>query len=470
MGDMLVHVHSLAACRPEGVSVRDGSEDKRLVSNASSGQGGEMNGAEILDDLAARGLVQDCTDGDALRARLDEGPITLYCGFDPTADSLHIGHLTPLLLLRRFQDAGHRVVALAGGATGMVGDPSGRSEERNLLDQETLDANVEAVSGQLRSLLRFEGDPHLEGPAAMLVDNREWTADVGLLDFLRHVGKHVTVGTMLAKESVRSRLASDQGISFTEFSYMLLQANDFFELYERYGCEMQVGGSDQWGNITAGIDLIRRRAGASAHGLTLPLLTRSDGVKFGKTAEGSVWLDPVRTLPYEMHQYFRNVDDRDVEQCLLRLTLVDVDEVAAVMADHAARPEQRLAQQRLADEVCTLVHGEDATVRARLAAEGLFGGSTPTLEVLDALRGIVPETTVAAADLEGDESLVDALVVSGLCSSRGDARRTIGGGGVSVNGARQDGEAVRLPVDGPVGGRYVLLQKGRRSRHLLVVG
>ena len=311
---------------------------KRLVSGASSGNGDGVNGAEILDDLAARGLIQDCTDRDALQARLDEGPITVYCGFDPTADSLHIGHLTPLLLLRRFQDSGHRAVALAGGATGMVGDPSGRSEERNLLDQATLDANVEAVSGQLRSLLRFEGDEGLDGPPALLVDNREWTGDVGLLEFLRDVGKHVTVGTMLAKESVRSRLSSEQGISFTEFSYMLLQANDFFELHDRYGCEMQVGGSDQWGNITAGIDLIRRRAGATAYGLTLPLLTRSDGAKFGKTADAAVWLDPARTLPYELHQYFRNVDDRDVEQYLLRLTLVDVDDVAAVMADHASHP------------------------------------------------------------------------------------------------------------------------------------
>ena len=428
-----------------------------------------MNGAALLVDLAARGLLQDTTDREALRQRLDEGPITLYCGFDPTADSLHVGHLTPLLLLRRFQDAGHRAIALAGGATGMVGDPSGRSEERNLLDQNTLDANVAAVAGQLQSLLRFEGDPDLVGPPALLVDNREWTAGMGVLEFLRDVGKHVTVGTMLAKESVRNRLESEQGISFTEFSYMLLQANDFFELHRRHDCELQVGGSDQWGNITAGIDLIRRRSGAAAHGLTLPLLTRSDGAKFGKTADGTVWLSPTRTLPYEFHQYFRNVDDRDVEQYLLRLTLVEVDEVAELMAAHAASPEERRAQQRLADEVCTLVHGADETARARLAAEGLFGAAAPTPEVLDALRGIVPETGVAAGDLEGDESLVDVLVASGLCDSRGDARRTIGGGGVSVNGVRQGEAVVQLPADAVVGGRYVLLQKGRRSRHLLVV-
>ena len=426
-------------------------------------------GAGILDDLVARGLVQDSTDLGTLRQRLDEGPITVYCGFDPTADSLHVGHLVPLLLLRRFQDSGHRPIALAGGATGMVGDPSGRSEERNLLDGVTLTNNVEAVAGQLRSFLRFDGDLAPDDQPAVLVDNREWTVGVGVLEFLRDVGKHVTVGTMLGKESIRARLAGDQGISFTEFSYMLLQANDFFELHERLGCELQVGGSDQWGNITAGIDMIRRRKAASAHGLTVPLVTRADGAKFGKTADGTLWLDPVRTLPYELHQYFVNVDDRDVERFLLHLTLVPVEEVAAVMASHQQAPELRVAQQRLADEVCTLVHGEGETARARLAAQGLFGAEPPTGAVLEALRGIVPETSVAADDLTGAESLVDVLVASGLCGSRGDARRTLSGGGVSVNGRRQDPGAVALPPDALVDGRYVLLQKGRRNRHLLVL-
>ena len=426
-------------------------------------------GAGILDDLVARGLVQDSTDLGTLRQRLDEGPITVYCGFDPTADSLHVGHLVPLLLLRRFQDSGHRPIALAGGATGMVGDPSGRSEERNLLDGVTLTNNVEAVAGQLRSFLRFDGDLAPDDQPAVLVDNREWTVGVGVLEFLRDVGKHVTVGTMLGKESIRARLAGDQGISFTEFSYMLLQANDFFELHERLGCELQVGGSDQWGNITAGIDMIRRRKAASAHGLTVPLVTRADGAKFGKTADGTLWLDPVRTLPYELHQYFVNVDDRDVERLLLHLTLVPVEEVAAVMASHQQASELRVAQQRLADEVCTLVHGEGETARARLAAQGLFGAEPPTGAVLEALRGIVPETSVAVDDLTGAESLVDVLVTSGLCGSRGDARRTLSGGGVSVNGRRQDPGAVALPPDALVDGRYVLLQKGRRNRHLLVL-
>ncbi len=425
-----------------------------------------VDGVLVLEDLAARGLVHDSTDLDVLRARLAEGPVTLYCGFDPTSDSLHIGHLVPLLLLRRFQDGGHRPIALAGGATGMVGDPSGRSEERNLLESAELSANVEAMAAQLRAFLHFDGD---DATAAILADNREWTVGVDVLDFLRDVGKHVTIGTMLGKDSIRTRLAGDQGISFTEFSYMLLQANDFYELHARHGCELQVGGSDQWGNITAGIDLVRRRSAAPVHGLTVPLVTRADGAKFGKTAEGAVWLDPKRTLPYEFHQYFLNVDDRDVERFLLQLTLVAVPEVAEVMSAHGAAPEERIAQNRLADEVTTLVHGAEQTARARLAAVGLFGDEQPTVEVLEAIRGIVPESTVSAADLDGDESLVDALVVSGLCSSRGDARRTIKGGGVSVNGLRQNTEAAVLPPDSALGGRFVLLQKGRRNRHLLVV-
>lgn len=425
--------------------------------------------ASILDDLLARDLVQDSTDAGALRARLDEGPITVYCGFDPTADSLHIGHLVPLLLLRRFQDAGHRSIALAGGATGMVGDPSGRSEERNLLDGPTLTRNADSVAIQLKSFLRFDGDLGPDEQPALLVDNREWTEELGVLDFLRQVGKHVTVGTMLGKESIRARLAGDQGISFTEFSYMLLQANDFFELYDRLGCEMQVGGSDQWGNITAGIDLIRRRSSAAAYGLTVPLVTRADGAKFGKTAEGAIWLDPARTLPYEMHQYFLNADDRDVERLLLQLTLVSVDEVATVMSEHVNSPELRVAQRLLADQVCTLVHGAQETARAGLAAQGLFNDDVPTAEVLDAMRGVLPETIVAADDLNGEESLIDILHTTGLCASRGDARRTVSGGGVSVNGRRQAPDTLALPANVLVGGRYVLLQKGRRNRHLLVV-
>jgi len=424
----------------------------------------------ILEDLTLRGLLQDSTDQAALQERLEQGPITLYCGFDPTADSLHLGHLVPLLTLRRFQDAGHRPIALAGGATGMVGDPSGRSEERNLLDQNELSSNVAAVAAQLEAFLSFDAESKKKGIAALLVDNREWTAEVNVLDFLRDVGKHVRVGTMLSKESVKTRLASEQGLSFAEFSYMLLQANDFFELHKNYECEMQIGGSDQWGNITAGIDMIRRRSSAIAYGLTVPLVTRSDGAKFGKTAEGTVWLDSKRTLPYELHQYLINVDDRDVEKLLLQLTLVSVLEISELMLDHRKSPEDRSAQQRLATEVCRLVHGDEEAEQAILATQGLFGSQSNSEDSLEALRGMVPETEVRASDLkQGEESLIDVLVLSGLCSSRGDARRTIAAGGISVNGDRQATDAVSLPNDLLLNGDYVLIQKGKKNRHLLVI-
>jgi len=416
-------------------------------------------GAAILDDLSARGLIQDTTDDAALRARLEAGPITLYCGFDPTADSLHIGNLVPLLLLRRFQDFGHRPIALAGGATGMVGDPSGRSDERNLLDGETLDHNVAVIKEQLCLLLDIGGQ-------AQLADNREWIENVTALEFLRDVGKLVTVNTMLAKESIKSRLDGEQGISYTEFSYMLLQANDFVALHDRDGCELQVGGSDQWGNITAGIDMIRRKTGAHAHGLTVPLVTRSDGAKFGKTADGAVWLSADRTLPYEFHQYWMRTDDRDVERFLLQMTLLPVDRVVEVMAEHVQAPEQRSAQRVLADEVTALIHGSGEVRRANLAAGALFGGSELDGEALEALRGIVPETELAADTLAGEEPVVDLLVTTGVCSSKGDARRTIGQGGIRLNGEKIDDAATAVT---PVDGRFVLIQKGKKQRHLAVL-
>jgi tyrosyl-tRNA synthetase len=418
----------------------------------------DVSGDAILDDLRARGLIQDTTDEQALRQRLAEGPITLYCGFDPTADSLHIGNLVPLLLLRRFQDFGHRPIALAGGATGMVGDPSGRSDERNLLDAETLDHNLAAIKTQLALLLDIGG-------VAQLADNRDWIINVTALEFLRDVGKLVTVNTMLAKESIKNRLEGEQGISFTEFSYMLLQANDFAALYQRSGCELQVGGSDQWGNITAGIDMIRRRFSVRAHGLTVPLITRSDGAKFGKTADGAVWLDPAKTLPYEFHQYFLRTDDRDVERFLLQLTLLPVARVAEVMADHVSAPDRRMAQQVLADEVTALIHGPDHLRRANLAATALFGGDDLTGDGLEALRGIVPETELAPEVLQDEEPVVALLVATGLSSSKGDARRTVEQGGVRVNGARVEDQTFE-PV--AVDGRWLLIQKGKKQRHLVV--
>lgn len=416
---------------------------------------------DLFDDLRARGLVHNHTDENGLRELLSSGPVTLYCGIDPTADSLHVGHLLAVLVLRRFQQAGHRPLALVGGATGMIGDPSGRSDERSLLDAATLESNIAGIRAQLEALFDFGGDN-----AARLVNNHDWTRDVTLLDFLRDVGKHATVNQMVAKDSVRSRMESDQGISFTEFSYMLLQAFDYWWLLEQFDCRLQVGGSDQWGNITAGIDLSRRRSGTAVHGITWPLMTRSDGQKFGKTAEGTLWLDGRRTLPYEFHQYFVNTDDQDVRRLLLQLTLLPVAEVGEVMSGHEAAPHERRAQHVLADEMCTLVHGADATLSARLAAQVLFGGSDLSVDGLQAVRGIVPETVVSGAALDGDEPVVAALVAAGVCASRSDARRTIAGGGIRVNGHRvgSPSEAIDL-----VDGRYALVQRGRRQRHLLVV-
>jgi tyrosyl-tRNA synthetase len=420
-----------------------------------------VKGAWILDELAVRGLIHDHTDLDALRQRLDERPITLYAGFDPTAESLHVGNLIPLLLLRRFQDAGHRPIVLAGGATGMIGDPGGRSEERNLLDDETLDHNVAAIKAQLARFVDFE-----PGPAqAVLVDNRDWTEPMGVLTFLRDVGKHMTVNQMLAKESVRNRVQSEDGISFTEFSYMLLQANDFAHLHAHHDCELQVGGSDQWGNITAGIDLIRRRAHASVHGLTVPLLLKADGTKYGKSAEGAVWLDTERTSPYGMSQFFVQTDDADVQQVLMSLTLVPADEVLAVMAEHEQAPERRVAQRRLAREVTSLVHGPEAADAAEAAARLLFDRAAELTE--DALATLVGEIPTATLDLRG-LPVSQTAAQSGLASSLSDARRAIQAGELWINNERVD-EDRELGDDDVRFGRYVLLRRGKKRHQLVVV-
>src|SRR6476619_8558828 len=298
---------------------------------------------DLFAELQARGLVQDSTDREALAARLALGPIGVYVGFDPTADSLHVGHLLGQLTLRRLQLAGHRPFPLAGGATGMVGDPGGRSEERNLLDRETLDHNIAAIKVQLERLLDFEPGPL----QATLVDNADWTAPIGVLDFLRDVGKHMTVNQMVAKDSVRHRMEGEHGISYTEFSYMLLQANDFRYLCEHHDVELQMGGSDQWGNITAGIDLIRRRLGKAAHGLTWPLLTRADGAKMGKSVGGAVWLDPDKTSPYQFRQFLIQTDDELIGRYLRHLSLRPLGEIEALLEAHARAPERRLAQRGL---------------------------------------------------------------------------------------------------------------------------
>jgi len=413
---------------------------------------------DLLDDLDQRGLVHDTTDRAALAARLAEGPITLYYGCDPTASSLHHGNLIGLIMLRRFQDAGHRTVALAGGATGMVGDPGGRSEERNLLDVETLAANVAAIKAQIARIL---------GPAGawQLVDNLAWTGELRLLDFLRDVGKHVTVNQMVARESVKARMAGEHGISYTEFSYMLLQANDYAHLHQHYGCELQIGGSDQWGNILSGVDLIRRRHAAAVHGLCWPLLTATDGTKIGKTVGAKVWLDAERTSPYAFFQHWINTDDAEVARMLAQFTLLPMPAIDALLTEHTAAPGRRVAQRALAQAVTELVHGSEAAQAAEQAAEVLFGGDPRQASslALAAVAAEVPCTALAPGEVlaEGVD-LVPVLLRTELASSQGDARRQMEQRGLSVNGDQV--EAGRhLGTDDLLHGRWVLLRKGKKG-------
>jgi tyrosyl-tRNA synthetase len=412
----------------------------------------------LLDDLDRRGLVHETTDRAALAARLDEGPVTLYHGVDPTAPSLHHGNLIGLLMLRRFQDAGHRPIALAGGATGMVGDPGGRSEERNLLDPETLATNVAAIKAQISRILGSDGGWEL-------VDNLAWTAEVRLLDFLRDVGKHVTVNQMVARESVKARMAGEHGISYTEFSYMLLQANDYSHLHQSRGCELQIGGSDQWGNILSGVDLIRRRHGATVHALCWPLITGADGSKVGKTAGARVWLDPDRTSPYAFFQHWINTDDADLPRMLAQFTLLPMDEVDDVLSAHAEAPARRGAQRVLARAVTELVHGTAATAAAEQATDVLFGADPrqATAAALAAVAAEVPATTLAPGEsLEAGVDLVPVLVRTELAGSQGDARRQLEQRGIAVNGEKVEPGRVLGPAD-VLAGRWILLRKGKKG-------
>jgi tyrosyl-tRNA synthetase len=417
---------------------------------------------DLFAELEARGLVQDSTDRAALAARLATGPIGVYVGFDPTADSLHVGHLLGQVTLRRFQLAGHRPFPLAGGATGMVGDPGGRSEERNLLDRATLDHNIAGIKRQLERLLDFEPGPF----QATLVDNAEWTQPLPVLDFLRDVGKHMTVNQMMAKESVRSRIESEHGISYTEFSYMLLQANDFRWLCEHHDVELQMGGSDQWGNITAGIDLIRRVLGRAAHGLTWPLLTLPGGAKMGKSAGGAVWLDPDKTTPYRFRQFWVQATDDEVGDFLRRLSLRPLSEVEELVAEHDKAPERRLAQRALADELTSLVHGDDAAAAAGEAAEVLFGGDPlgASPEAFAVVCREVGATTVPAGVLS---DVVAVLARTPLASSNGDARRTLAQRGYRVNGRVLDDATTSLADVPRIDGRYLLLRRGKTSYHVV---
>lgn len=417
----------------------------------------------LLADLNARGLLHDSTDATVLEARLDSGPIGVYVGFDPTADSLHVGHLLGQITLRRFQLAGHRPFPLAGGATGMVGDPSGKSEERNLLDPETLAHNVDRIKEQLSSLLDFSPGPF----AATLVNNADWTTPMSALDYLRDVGKHITVNQMMAKESVRNRLNSENGLSYTEFSYMLLQANDFRHLCATHDVELQMGGSDQWGNITAGIDLIRKTLGRTAYGATWPLVTRSDGQKFGKTASGAVWLDPARTSPYQFRQFWMQMADEDIVRYAHQFSLRDRQEIDAVLESHRRAPHERAAQRMLAQEMTTLVHGRAAAEAAEAAAGVLFGADpmSAPLEVVEMVSKEVPTTVMRLSDL-GDAYAV--MVGCGLVASTSEARRTIQQRGLRANGRVLETPEMLANID-LLHGRWLLVRKGKTTYHLIEV-
>jgi tyrosyl-tRNA synthetase len=407
---------------------------------------------DILADLEARGLIQDSTDRDALRARILDGRVGVYYGVDPSADSIHVGNLIGLLVLRRFADAGHNAIALAGGATGMIGDPGGKSKERNLLDAETLARNTKRIADQLERISRVS-----------LVNNLGWTGSVTLLDFLRDIGKHASVNQMIAREAVKARLESENGISFTEFSYQLLQANDYLHLCRHHDVELQIGGSDQWGNLLAGVDLIRKVEGKHVHAFTWPLLLRSDGKKFGKSEEGAVWLAADRTSPYQFFQYWMNVADADIERFLLQLTLLPVEECQEVAAAHAEAPFKRIGQRRLAREVTTVVHGPEATAAAEEASAILFGGSPAgaSAQALEFLATEVPTSPFTAG-----VTLAASLAATPLASSLSDARRTITQGAASVNGTVV-GEDRPLAESDLLYNRWLLLRKGKRNYHLL---
>jgi len=427
----------------------------------------------LLAELRWRGLIHQLTDEAGLAKQLASGPQTIYIGFDPTASSLHVGGLMQLMMLRRFQRAGHRPIALVGGATGMIGDPSGKSEERNLLTTEQLQANVDGVATQMRRFLDFQDDPDFQGDhGAQLVNNFDWMRSYSYLEFLRDVGKSFPVGAMMGKESVRSRLESEAGLSYTEFSYMLLQAYDFVHLARTYDCYIQAGGSDQWGNITAGIDLGRRMLGKQLFGLTAPLLTTSDGRKMGKTESGAIWLDPQRTSPYAFYQYWINVQDQDVMRCVAYLTEIPRDEYESLAEATANDPGRRTAQKRLAAWLTELVHGQEGLQSAQRASQILFGGEIgdTTDRQLEEIFSDVPSCDVPQSSFQDDGLwIVDALQLSKLCSSGGEARRTIKEGGAYVNNVRVDDQQKRLTANDLAGRSVLVLRRGKRKYALLKV-
>ncbi|MFM5592197.1 tyrosine--tRNA ligase [Aeromonas veronii] len=418
-----------------------------------------MINPHLLDELTERGLVAQNSDPAALADHLAT-PRTVYCGFDPTAGSLHIGHLVPLLMLRRFQLAGHTPVALVGGATGLIGDPSFKATERSLNSADTVQAWVASLSAQIRALL--PADDGLSAP--QLVNNGDWMGQMSALDFLRDIGKHFSVNAMLARESVRQRLARpDQGISFTEFSYALLQSYDFAVLHQRLGCTLQIGGNDQWGNITSGMDLTRRLHQAQVHGMTLPLITKADGTKFGKTEGGAVWLDPALTSPYAFYQFWLGTADEDVYRFLRYYSFMSLSEIDALEAEDAKRQGRKQAQQVLADELTELVHGKAALAAVQRISELLFSGDVARLGESDLAQ--LAQDGMPSSTVSGETDLVSLLVSCGLANSRRIARELLAAGAISLNGAFKQDE--QLSADDRLFGRYLLLRRGKKQYHLV---
>lgn len=415
----------------------------------------------IFDDLKERGLIYQHTDENALRKRLAAGPMALYCGFDPTADSLHIGHLLPLLVLRRFQLAGHKAIALVGGGTGLIGDPSGKVSERTLNPKEVVAQWAQKIKNQFGRFLDFDTQDN----PAILANNYDWLGSLQVIEFLRDIGKYFPLGAMLAKDSVESRLS--KGISFTEFSYMILQSYDYLKLNEMYGCEMQIGGSDQWGNITAGIELIRRTSTEEKemHGLTLPLVTKSDGTKFGKTEGGAVWLDAEKMSPYKFYQFWMNTDDQDVIKFLKYFTFLSIEEINELAEEVKKQPEKRRAQRALAEDVTKLVHGQEALVRAENISKAFFGGGLGNLTAVEIEEGFsdVPSTVVE----NPETNLVDVLVQVGAVSSKRQAREALEQGAIYINDIRHTQLETTVSQLERLDGKYVILRRGKRNYYLI---
>ncbi|GGC93928.1 tyrosine--tRNA ligase 1 [Thalassobacillus devorans] len=418
---------------------------------------------DILQDLEQRGLINQVTDEEGLKKHLAENQVTLYCGFDPTADSLHIGHLLPILMLKRFQRAGHRPIALVGGGTGMIGDPSGRSTERQLNEAHIVEGYSESIKRQLAKLLNFdEGDN-----AAVARNNYEWLSSINIIEFLRDTGKHFGINYMLAKDSVESRI--EHGISYTEFSYMILQSLDFYNLYQKENCTLQIGGSDQWGNITAGLEFIRRRAAGEeevkAYGMTVPLVTKADGSKFGKTAGGAIWLDSEKTSPYEFYQFWINTDDRDVIKFLKSFTFLEMDEIAALEKELQEQPEMRAAQRRLAEEMTEMVHSKEALQQAQRITEALFSGDIKSLSGEEIQQGFKDVPTHVADN--GELGLVELLVEAGIASSKRQAREDIKNGAIYINGERKQDLGYNLQEEDRIEGKFTIIRRGKKKYFMI---